>query len=129
VRYRNKEFRFEFEYSVDDWEPEEIEGQNSGIMLLNRHYRDDAPLIVVKGWFPPQIFDDWVIRELGKVKAGKYFGKKRIIKHVFYDKPLEVFIDLKKFGIQFLLTGKKHEETTKEFMKIVKTFKYLDEKK
>jgi len=129
VKYRNKEFGFEIEYPENDWESEIIEGQNSGIRLLNRHYLDDAPLILVQGWYLPQIYEDWTLKELGIIKIGKLVAKKRIIRHTLYEKPLEIFIKLENAGVQFLYTGKVRKEVEQEFINIAKTFKIIHEKK
>jgi len=129
VKYRNREFGFEIEYNKDNWETEEITGQNSGIQLLNRHYLNDAPFLFIRGWYPPQIHEnEEVIKKLGTIKIGKLTAKKRIIRHQAFTRPLEIFLNFKDFGVQFLFTGRARKDEEKEFEDIAKSFRLIHEK-
>lgn len=119
-KYTNKKFGFGFEYSGNDWEPREIEGQNPGVELLNRHYLDDTPLIVMRVWLYPQWSDDFVIKKVGKM---------RWVDHPQHGKSLEAYFKQKDFIVDFLLTGKCDKDVTREFKTMVGTFKKIDEEK
>ena len=127
--YRNSELGFEFRYPPSGgWEAQEVLGQNSGINLLNRHYLEDSPYIVMQVWFYPQWSDDFVIKNLRSIRVGKHVGGRRLVDHPQYGKSLEMFFKLPHFVADFLLTGKFRKDETKEFEKVVRTFKILGEK-
>ena len=128
-KYRNSELGFEFRYPPsEDWEAQEILGQNPGMSLQNEHYLDQPPYIVVQVWFYPQWSDDFVIKNLRSIRVGKYVGGRRLVNHPQYGKSLETFFKLPHYAVDFLLTGKFRKDETKEFEKIVRTFKVLSEK-
>lgn len=112
-RYWNKEFRFKFEYSENDWEASEIEGENSGVELSDKRGLKGDSQVIVRGWFNSQWFDDYVIMEIGNM---------RWVEHPQYGKCLEVYFNQKDFVVSFLLTGGMDRALVEEFKRMTGTY-------